>query len=298
VGVFVAYGILEWAGAPRFYDKLLCVPFLNLTVLALDRLARHPRWAGLPSVKRFGTLTPRRQNLLHMGIWIAFFIWMYASNFLGDGHPGHQTSFWEQACGQDRRNACRNLTAIHHDECQDGNARACVFLGDGLKSGSLKSKQPLLAVLSFGQACDLGEESGCERLAGALGASGAEPLGQACRARDGPSCYVLGLAHLIGLGVPSDRAAAFHYYSRACDLGLRRGCSVMGDSYRYGVGTDKDLTRAVAAYEKACNLSFIPACVSLAELVASGQGTPRNEHRARGLWRQACQMGDRAACAR
>ena len=36
-GVFVLYGWLGSLGAPQFYDKLLCVPVLNLTVRALDR---------------------------------------------------------------------------------------------------------------------------------------------------------------------------------------------------------------------------------------------------------------------
>src|SRR4029077_4028096 len=36
-GVFVLYGLLDSHGDPQLYDKLLCVPFLNLTVRALDR---------------------------------------------------------------------------------------------------------------------------------------------------------------------------------------------------------------------------------------------------------------------
>lgn len=296
LGVFVAYGILESAGAPRFYDKLLCVPFLNLTVLALDRLGRHPRWAGLPSVKRFAALSPNRQNLIHMAIWILFFTWMYASNFLGPGHPGHRTSFWEQACSEGRRNACRDLTAIHHDECQDGDARACKFLGDALKSGSLKSNDPLMMVQSYSQACDLGFFAGCDGLATTLSSSGTQALESACQARDGSSCYVLGLANLMGLGVTGDRVTAFRYYEQACAAGSRRGCSVEGDSHRYGVGTGRDATRAVAAYEQSCNQSFMPACASLADMIATGQGTAKNQHRALGLYRQACQMGVPSSC--
>jgi Sel1 repeat len=296
VGVFAAYGILEWAGMPRFYDKLLCVPFLNLGVQAFDRLARQPAWAGLPAVKRFGTLTQRRQNLIHMGIWIAFFSWMYATHFVGPEHPGHRTSFWERACSEGRRNACQNLTAIHHDQCQDGDARACVFLGDALVGGSLKSADPLMAVRSYADGCDYGDQTGCQDLASALRADTTGPLDAACRARDAASCYTLGVAHLMGLGIAADSTAAFRYYDQACALQMRRACSVLGQMNRYGVGTGTDPARAVAAYEQACNLSFLPACVSLAELVASGQGTPKNEHRARGLFRQACQMGEPSAC--
>src|SRR5260370_14035694 len=38
-GVFALYAALGWMGAPTFYDKLLCVPPLNLMVSALDRAA-------------------------------------------------------------------------------------------------------------------------------------------------------------------------------------------------------------------------------------------------------------------
>ncbi len=35
-GIFALVPMLEGLGAPVFYDKLLCVPLLNLTVRALD----------------------------------------------------------------------------------------------------------------------------------------------------------------------------------------------------------------------------------------------------------------------
>ena len=38
-GVFVLYWLLTSIGAPTFYDKLLCVPLLNLSVKWIDRLA-------------------------------------------------------------------------------------------------------------------------------------------------------------------------------------------------------------------------------------------------------------------
>ena len=43
--VFGLYWFLGWLGAPTFYDKLLCVPPLNLTVRALDRASGVSRRA-------------------------------------------------------------------------------------------------------------------------------------------------------------------------------------------------------------------------------------------------------------
>ena len=40
LGVFVLYALLGALGVPTFYDKLLCVPLLNLSVQGIDRLVR------------------------------------------------------------------------------------------------------------------------------------------------------------------------------------------------------------------------------------------------------------------
>ena len=45
-GIFALVPLLEALGAPLFYDKLLCVPILNLTVRALDRLSIRCRLLG------------------------------------------------------------------------------------------------------------------------------------------------------------------------------------------------------------------------------------------------------------
>ncbi len=46
LGVFALYSLLGALGAPTFYDKLLCVPLLNLACRAIDRaVARHRRRA-------------------------------------------------------------------------------------------------------------------------------------------------------------------------------------------------------------------------------------------------------------
>src|SRR5580658_3682684 len=97
VGVFAAYGALSWFGAPEFYDKLLCVPILNLTVRVLDR------WSAWLS-SRFhirspiAAWSPKRKNFAFMGVWILLFFVMVQTGFLTKGadHPGGKTAFWEE----------------------------------------------------------------------------------------------------------------------------------------------------------------------------------------------------------
>ncbi len=82
-GVFVLYGLLDSLGAPTFYDKLLCVPVLNLTVRALDRasialsawLARQ-RWVtGAPAVAgAFGLDSATGEFWIHGDLGGSFWI--------------------------------------------------------------------------------------------------------------------------------------------------------------------------------------------------------------------------------
>ena len=72
LGVFGLYALLGTLGLPTFYDKLLCVPLLNLSVRWLDRLAGAIHNAvAFPRLKP--DWSPTSANLSHMTIWIVFF---------------------------------------------------------------------------------------------------------------------------------------------------------------------------------------------------------------------------------
>ena len=114
------YDLLLSANTPGFYDKLLQVPLLNLSVILLDRLAR-----SLKSIDPSAWLrnwAPRRRHLAYMGVWGTAFFAMSASGHLGDEHPGQWTPYWEQACAADKRDACLNLYFLHDGYC-DGRLR-------------------------------------------------------------------------------------------------------------------------------------------------------------------------------
>src|SRR5687768_4817346 len=74
-GVFALYALLGALGLPTFYDKLLCVPLLNLAVPAIDRAVR--RIGGRPVLERLGLTGPLgRANLAHIGVCVVFFLTM------------------------------------------------------------------------------------------------------------------------------------------------------------------------------------------------------------------------------
>ena len=77
LGVFALYSLLGAIGVPTFYDKLLCVPLLNLSVQRIDRLVHAIQDSGVVS-RLSPDWTPARANLVYMTVWVLFFGMMTA----------------------------------------------------------------------------------------------------------------------------------------------------------------------------------------------------------------------------
>lgn len=296
-GVFFLYGLLEWLGAPRFYDKLLCVPLLNIIVQQLDRLARALPSERLPVFSKIARLTPNGQNLLYMGAWVLLFAWMSATDFIGKDHPGLKTAFWDEACSQGLHNGCRNLANIRRDDCTAGHADACLQLATLATGSSTLQRQPLAAIRALARACDLSSAPACFALKDRLDAQAVGELTSSCRGGDSESCYILGSVHLFGIGRAADLPAAERYFERSCELGYPTGCSVGSDFYRLGVGgIPKDAARALSGHEKACYHTYLPSCVTVADMLSRGEGTARDLRRARALLEETCRLEYVPAC--
>jgi hypothetical protein len=124
LSTIVLYALLGRAGLPTFYDKLLQVPILNLLVPAIDRAVRGPlRRFDPAAIGR--ALAPSRRNLAYMGIWATVFGVMSAADGVGDRHRGQWLPFWEQACREGRRDACRYLTQMYTTYCDAGSRWSC-----------------------------------------------------------------------------------------------------------------------------------------------------------------------------
>ena len=145
----VLYDLLLRFGMPGFYDKLLQVPLLNLSVKLLDRLAPAPLLS----------LVPPRRYLAYMGVWAVAFGAMSATGYLGDSHPGQFLPFWQQACAANTRTACEDLYFQQDGYCEDGSAWACNELGILLAE---HYDNPKRAAASNERACRLDFKAGCE----------------------------------------------------------------------------------------------------------------------------------------
>ena len=164
-GVVAGYALLGRAGAPTFYDKLLPVPLLNLSVVLLDRAAgagflrrlgsarlgaaavegRRPAAGSAGRAEPEAAAAPRaggeaaggarrdlvvgavapRRRLAYMGAWAAAFAVMSATGGVGDRHPGQWLPFWQGACAEGRPGACGYLVARQSGHCAAGSGWAC-----------------------------------------------------------------------------------------------------------------------------------------------------------------------------
>jgi len=158
LGVFALYWLLTSMGAPTFYDKLLCVPLLNLCVKWIDRLAAGIA-ARVPPLPSFVSANPA-----HMAVWCVLFISMTFAGRTDGKHTGDSLPFWQQACAADKPHACERLVLLERTYCGDNSAWACNELGVHYREGKLVPANPQLATTSFAKACELRFQPACRNL--------------------------------------------------------------------------------------------------------------------------------------
>jgi len=205
LGVVVLYALLGAVGVPTFYDKLLCVPLLNLSVRWIDRLVRAIQDTPL---NRLGlNWEPARANLIYMAVWAALFGVMASIGATDATHRGDKIPFWEQACADGRRNACENLVRIESTYCGDNSGWACNEL-----ARHTMERNSELALNYFSRACEARFSPGCVNLLAPESGSRANP-----RALDLRLLLREGGANLVEMPEPD-------LYARACDHGWTFAC--------------------------------------------------------------------------
>ena len=162
------YALLVAAGVPAFYDKLLQVPLLNLSIKLIDRAGRSPLLRPLDPAALGRGLAPWRRNLAYIAVWTTAFVVMSAAGGVGDNHPGQWLPFWQDACAASRPRACSYLTNLEAGYCDVGSGWAC----NELAMMQAKREKDYTGVgESIGRACTLGFSPACAN-AGALRAGG------------------------------------------------------------------------------------------------------------------------------
>jgi hypothetical protein len=163
------YWLLGRAGMPTFYDKLLQVPLLNLSIQGIDWAARSRFLGWLDPAALGRSLARRQRNLAYMSIWMLVFIVLSATGAVGDNHPGQWLPFWRQACQNGRAYACPYVADVELGFCNRGSSWACNDAGlmDIALSRSgedLRRLDPAGAAEPFRRGCELGSAVACRNL--------------------------------------------------------------------------------------------------------------------------------------
>jgi len=163
LGVFGLYSLLGAIGVPTFYDKLLCVPLLNLSVIGIDRIVHSIKSSAVVNVWKEGWLAIS-PNFAHMAIWIVVFASMSVLGKTDGRHTGDSIPFWQQACTDDLSNSCVRLMQLQSTYCSDNSAWACNELGAHYLEGEIVEPDRELALGYFARACELKFQAGCVNL--------------------------------------------------------------------------------------------------------------------------------------
>jgi hypothetical protein len=136
VSTIALYALLGSLGVPTFYDKLLPIPVLNMSVKIIDRLARSNPLQRIDPTAMVRSLAQRQRHLAYMAVWAIVFAGMNATQGVGDDHPGQWLPFWQRACAEGRPYSCPYLESILSSDCDRGSAWACEQLANGVPGHS------------------------------------------------------------------------------------------------------------------------------------------------------------------
>ena len=163
------YQLLGSRGMPTFYDKLLQVPVLNLSIMGIDRLARSTWLHRLDPATLGRSLAPRQRHLAYMVVWTAVFAAMSVAQGVGDRHPGQWLPFWRQACEDGRAYACPYLADLELSFCDRGSGWACneaglMHIALARSGEDLRRLDAGGAVRPLSRGCEFGFEMACRNL--------------------------------------------------------------------------------------------------------------------------------------
>jgi hypothetical protein len=166
LSTIVLYQLLGTMGMPTFYDKLLQVPLLNLSIQMIDRLARS-HWVRAFNPAALGrSLAPLRRNFAYVSIWTLIFAGMSAAQGVGDSHPGQWLPFWRLACQEGRPYACPYLADLELGFCNQGSGWACneaglMHIALSRSGEDLRRLDPAGAAAPFRTGCSMGFSVAC-----------------------------------------------------------------------------------------------------------------------------------------
>ncbi len=307
---FALFRVLDNAGVPLFWDKLLPVPILNLMVPLINRVTTRGV-IGRINMAWDRTLRPSRLNLVHMACWGALFATLFGSGYIEGKHPGDSIPFWKNAVAQGLPHAGPSLIMAAGAQAEgqrsgDAYNELGLIAAEGKVEGVKQDDRR--AANFFAKATELGSLDGAINVAiqylflgGKLEGS-IDHLGLAlarleheCTANaDWRCCYLLAYAYETGRGRPADpqQAAALYQRCGVDNLYAAKGLARIGLT---SGGAMVDLRTIVPILNRSATRDE-ESCWYLGYMCATGLGLPQDLAKARTCFTKACEIGSTKAC--
>ena len=276
LSVIVLFGVLESAGIPTHYDKLLAVPVLNLLIKAIDTAARSDLLRRFDPALLGAGLLPRRRHLAYVGIWAVVFTAMQVQSG-SEVALARGVSLLSQGRVDDTIAHYRQLTRDDPERAAYQNELGYVLLRAGRAPEALEPLQQA-AALDATVAQTHNSLGVVHAQAGRFDAAVAA-FGEAIALQPDYPEAQFNLAQLQdrGRGAPADPAEAARLYRAAADAGHLGAQVNLGRLYRDGRGVDRDDTEAVRWYRRAAEQGQPVAQFNLAQMYASGDGVQQDD---------------------
>lgn len=248
-----------------YFDKLIQVPLLNLSVPLLDFIGRK-----LPLEKLKLNLEIPTVRYAFLGLWIPVFLFGFLPGMAD--HPGRRVGYWSDKCDGAMADParkgdpsvdpfCRNLALLLRDSCNAGRVTPptdCNLLGTMYEDGVGVGRNDDYAARLHEKACE-----------------GSLPV----------ACSDLGLMVLEGRGGPADAKLALDLFKRSCDGESADGCQNYGAVLGQRHGGDPArvaeakaaLSRAGTLYTRACEAGDKEACQRIEEIKAGNRAPPSEQ---------------------
>ncbi len=280
--IVVLFGLLERAGVPTHYDKLLAVPALNLLIRAIDRAARSDAVRRFDPARLGRNLTPLGRNVAYVAVWAAVFTGMQTRTGT-EVALARGVSLLSQGRVEAAVAHYRDLVRAQPDRAALQNELGYVLLRAGRAAEALAPLQRAAALDP--DVAQTHNSLGIAHVEAGRWRAAAAAFGRAIALRPdyAEAQFNLAQLHDRGRGVPADPAEAARLYRRAAERGHAGAQVNLGRLHRAGRGVARNDAEAVRWYRRAAGQGHPFAQFNLALMHRSGEGVEQDDAAAH-LW--------------
>ena len=276
LSVIALFGLLQSAGIPTHYDKLLAVPVLNLLIKAIDAAARSDLLRRFDPAALGAGLLPRRRHLAYVTAWTVIFTAMQLQSG-AEVALARGVSLLSQGRVEDTIAHYRRLTREQPERAAFQNELGYVLLRTGRAPEALEPLQRA-AALDPAVAQTHNSLGAVHAQAGRFDEAVAAFRQAIALQPDYPEAQ-FNLAQLYdrGRGAAADPSEAARLYRAAAEDGHLGAQVNLGRLYRDGRGVARDDSEAVRWYRRAADRGQPIAQFNLAQMYGSGDGVSQDD---------------------